>query len=72
MTSQQKELEELRSIRASGLVHSIHSQVELSKLPLHTLKTLQSQLKQDLLQVEKVINEHNMKNEQWAGVVPTW
>ncbi|KAL7635578.1 UNVERIFIED_CONTAM: hypothetical protein RMT77_014647 [Armadillidium vulgare] len=70
--SQQKELDEIRAGRLGPFVQSLHPQVELGKLPLHTLKALQNQLKRDLMQVEKVINDFSLKNDQWPGVISSW
>lgn len=54
VAAQQKEIEELRAGRLGPYVQALHPQTDLEKLPLHTLKALQSQLRQDLESIEKV------------------
>nr|XP_045594519.1 RING finger protein unkempt homolog isoform X4 [Procambarus clarkii] len=72
IAAQQKEMEELRAGRLGPYVQALHPHTDLEKLPLHTLKALQSQLRQDLESVEKVINNYGSKGEQWPGSGPTW
>ncbi|XP_076039960.1 RING finger protein unk isoform X2 [Oratosquilla oratoria] len=50
----QKELEDGRGGQIAPYIHALHPHVELDKLPLLTLKALQTQLRQDLENVEKV------------------
>ncbi|XP_042242474.1 RING finger protein unkempt homolog isoform X2 [Homarus americanus] len=72
IAAQQKEMEELRSGRLGPYIQALHPHTDLEKLPLHTLKALQSQLQQDLESIEKVINNYGTKSEQWPGSTPTW
>nr|XP_053654970.1 RING finger protein unkempt homolog isoform X2 [Cherax quadricarinatus] len=72
ITAQQKEMEELRAGRLGPYVQALHPHTDLEKLPLHTLKALQSQLRQDLDSIEKVINNYGSKGEKWPGSGPTW
>lgn len=54
IAAQQKEIEDLRAGRLGPYVQALHPHTDLEKLPLHTLKALQTQLRQDLETVEKV------------------
>lgn len=54
VATQQKEMEELRAGRLGPYLRTLHSHTDLPALPLHTLKALQAQLRQDLDTVEKV------------------
>ncbi|XP_047498642.1 RING finger protein unkempt homolog isoform X2 [Penaeus chinensis] len=72
IAAQQKEMEELKTGGLGPYVQALHPHSDLENLPLHTLKALQSQLRQDLESVEKVINNYGLKTEQWPGVVSTW
>ena len=61
----QKELEDIRTGRARlgfSYMQTLSAQNELEKLPLHTLKALQTQLKQDLHTLEKVSLYENLIN----------
>ncbi|XP_063886090.1 RING finger protein unkempt homolog isoform X1 [Scylla paramamosain] len=72
IAAQQKEIEDLRAGRLGPYVQALHPHTELEKLPLHTLKALQSQLRQDLDTVDKVINNYGNKSEQWPGNSNAW
>lgn len=54
IAAQQKEMEELKTGGLGPYVQALHPHSDLENLPLHTLKALQSQLRQDLESVEKV------------------
>ena len=54
IAAQQKEIEDLRAGRLGPYVQALQPHTELEKLPLHTLKALQSQLRQDLDTIDKV------------------
>ncbi|ROT76606.1 putative E3 ubiquitin-protein ligase UNKL isoform X4 [Penaeus vannamei] len=53
IAAQQKEMEELKTGGLGPYVQALHPHSDLENLPLHTLKALQSQLRQDLESVEK-------------------
>lgn len=72
IAAQQKEIEDLHAGRLGPYVQALHPHTELEKLPLHTLKSLQTQLRQDLEAVEKVINNYGSKSEQWPGNSNAW
>ncbi|KAK7076833.1 hypothetical protein SK128_026989 [Halocaridina rubra] len=72
IAAQQKEMEDLRAGRLGPYVQVLHPHTDLEKLPLQTLKALQSQLRQDLETIEKAISNHAIKNDQWPGAVTTW
>ncbi|XP_068200336.1 RING finger protein unkempt-like isoform X5 [Palaemon carinicauda] len=73
IAAQQKEMEDLRAGRLGPFVQALHPHTDLEKLPLHTLKAIQTQLRQDLETIEKAINNYSVKSEQWpGGAVTTW
>ncbi|XP_066981401.1 RING finger protein unkempt-like isoform X2 [Macrobrachium rosenbergii] len=72
IAAQQKEMEDLRAGRLGPYVQALHPHTDLEKLPLHTLKAIQTQLRQDLETIEKAINNYGVKSEQWPGAVTTW
>ncbi|XP_068200333.1 RING finger protein unkempt-like isoform X3 [Palaemon carinicauda] len=67
IAAQQKEMEDLRAGRLGPFVQALHPHTDLEKLPLHTLKAIQTQLRQDLETIEKAINNYSVKSEQWPG-----
>ncbi|KAK3860000.1 hypothetical protein Pcinc_029152 [Petrolisthes cinctipes] len=72
VATQQKEMEELRAGRLGPYLRTLHSHADLPTLPLHTLKAIQAQLRQDLETVEKVINNYGSKSEQWPVSTNAW